>query len=71
VFFTPPQQLAQTLGANMNFAFNLVNGFLQPYPMIPVRREDLGGGLEGVMLDDGWGRVGWVGWRKFLQSLFG
>jgi hypothetical protein len=39
VYVTPTQQLAQTLGANLNFGFNLLNGFIQPYPSIPVGRR--------------------------------
>lgn len=34
----PPSPPPQTMGSNANFMFNLVNGFIQPYPMIPVRR---------------------------------
>lgn len=39
VYVTPTQQLAQTLGGNANFMFNLVSGFIQPYPAIPVRER--------------------------------
>jgi hypothetical protein len=45
VYFTPTQQLAQTFGSNANFAFSLVNGFVQPYPAIPVRCLCKGSGL--------------------------
>ncbi|KAG2487630.1 hypothetical protein HYH03_013769 [Edaphochlamys debaryana] len=36
VYSTPSQQLAQVLGAGMNFLFNLFNGFVIPFPIMPV-----------------------------------
>ena len=48
VYLTPTQQLAQTLGSNANFAFNLVSGFIQPYPSIPVSASMRGQGVQGL-----------------------
>jgi hypothetical protein len=50
---TRRQQLAQTLGSNANFMFNLVNGFIQPYPLIPVGGVVWGGGEAGWRASDG------------------
>ncbi|GIL42549.1 hypothetical protein Vafri_515 [Volvox africanus] len=36
VYITPSQQLAQVAGAGLNFLFNLFNGFVIPFPSIPV-----------------------------------
>ncbi|KAG2432130.1 hypothetical protein HXX76_009056 [Chlamydomonas incerta] len=35
VYITPSQQLAQVVGAAFNFLFNLFNGFVLPYSVIP------------------------------------
>ncbi|PNH10990.1 Pleiotropic drug resistance protein 1, partial [Tetrabaena socialis] len=36
VYITPSQQLAQVAGAGLNFLFNLFNGFVMPFPSMPV-----------------------------------
>ncbi|KXZ56523.1 hypothetical protein GPECTOR_1g47 [Gonium pectorale] len=36
VYITPSQQLAQVAGAGLNFLFNLFNGFVITYPVMPI-----------------------------------
>ncbi|MEW5311977.1 MAG: hypothetical protein WDW38_003643 [Sanguina aurantia] len=36
VYITPSQQLGQVVGSGLNFLFNVFNGFLFPYPTMPV-----------------------------------